>query len=444
LVPGVELIMQQNVHQDVRIGTMAADLARMQALARAPIASEADLKLNLANIYRELYLADFDKYDVAAVRQAAGPTMQSLFELRLHLRDQIPGWARRGFMSHDVQKGLRDVFRVTRYACDMLGELNAGYERLPAGGKTRRGFTGGDLNVLVNPAFQTGADLPFRSGDVIVVRGQAHNSAAIARIGDVDSQFSHVGIVHVAPDGRHFKIEALIESGSVVTPLEQALDHGLGRAVVFRHRDADLAARASRLIHDRVKKRRMRRIWYDFTMTMDGYGRLYCSKLVRLAYLMASNHDLKLPAYTTRLAMKNRDFLNRVGVKTIDTFAPGDLEIDPRFEIVAEWQDYRITSSLRNQDMIMTKLFEFMERDGYTFKEDWAIRLIGWLGRLSAHLSEDAKDLIADVVPKVPPNMKRKTIAVVAMLHKPSPFWKVAGLATSWLPSADDLTADCR
>ena len=101
-----------------------------------------------------------------------------------------------------------------------------------------------------------------------------------------------------------------------------------------------------------------------------------------------------------------------------ETFAPGDLEIDPTFDLVAEWADYRITAGLRNQDMIATKLFEFMERDGYCFHEDWTIRLIGIFGRLSAHLSEQAKDMIADVVPKVPPNMKRKTIAVVAMLHK--------------------------
>ena len=196
--------MQQDIRAGTSTGTapgtMAADLARIQMLARAPVAGENDLKLNLANIYRELYLADFAKYDLVAVRMMAASTMQALFELRLYLRGEIPGWARRGFMSHDVQKALRDVFRVTRYASDMLGELNIAHDKLPPGAKTRRGFTGDDLNVLVNPAFQTGGDLPFRSGDVIVVRGQAHNSAAIARIGDVDSQFSHIGIVHIDPD----------------------------------------------------------------------------------------------------------------------------------------------------------------------------------------------------------------------------------------------------
>jgi hypothetical protein len=397
---------------------LAQDLAAMQAQASAPVASEADLIRNLTAIYRLLYEADLQRYDLAAQRKSAPSTMQALFELRLALRDQIGTWAKRGFMTHDVQKALRDVFRITRYASEMVGELSIGNEKLRVGEPTRRGFTGSDANVLVNPTYHNGGNLAFCSGDVIIVRGQAHNSAAIARIGDVDSQFSHVGLVHVDETGRPFKVEALIEAGAVITPLENALDHGLGRAILLRHRDRKLADRAGQLIHAHVRKRRLRRIWYDFSMRLEGYAHLYCSKLVRLAYLKASNGDISLPAYTTRLDMKNRDFLDRVGVSARETFAPGDLEIDPRFDIVAEWADYRITSSLRHQDMIATKLFEYMETKNYRFQEDVTIKLIGWLGRLSAHLSEDAKDMMASVVPKVPPNMKRKTIAVVAMLHK--------------------------
>jgi hypothetical protein len=399
--------------------TMVGDLERILTLARAPVKTANDLRLNLANIYRELYMADFGKYDVVEVRRQAAPTMQHLFELRLLLRQQIADWAHRGLMSQDVQRAVRDVFRVTRYASDMLGELHIGHDRMPQGAPSKRGFTGSDYNTLLNPAFGAEADLPFHTGDVILVRGQAHNSAAIARIGDVDSQFSHVGMVYVAPDGQPFVVEALIESGTKISRLEEALDHGLGRAVLFRHRDPVLAAKAAKAIHDHVRRRKgLRHIWYDFSMRLDGYRRLYCSKLIRLAFLQASKGQHLVPAYTTRLERKNRDFLDRVGVDTVETFAPGDLEIDHRFDVVAEWQDYRITAKLRNQDMILTKLFDFMDAHNYRFEEDTTIRLIGWMGRLSALMSEDAKDMLASVVPKVPPNMGRKTIAVVAMLHK--------------------------
>ena len=49
-----------------------------------------------------------------------------------------------------------------------------------------RGFSGTDLNTLLNPAFDSGRDLPFEAGDLLLMRGMHHNSAAIARIGDVN------------------------------------------------------------------------------------------------------------------------------------------------------------------------------------------------------------------------------------------------------------------
>ena len=33
-------------------------------------------------------------------------------------------------------------------------------------------------------------------------------------------------------------VEALIEEGAVINPLDQALEHGLGRCVLLRHKDA--------------------------------------------------------------------------------------------------------------------------------------------------------------------------------------------------------------
>ena len=136
----------------------------------------------------------------------------------------------------------------------MLGEINIRYAQLGPGEKTLRGFSGRNMNTLVNPAFETGSDLDFRSGDLLLMRGMHHNSAAIARIGDVDSQFSHLAIVHTDADGKHWVVEALIEEGSVINPLSYTLTHGLGRCVLFRHKDKQLAARAAALIHDLVRR----------------------------------------------------------------------------------------------------------------------------------------------------------------------------------------------
>jgi hypothetical protein len=397
------------------------DLAAIETFATRPAASAKELAANLDQVYEAAFNVDLDRYDVAALAKSAPELLRAIFALRMRLRDQVAGWHARGFLSLAAQKALRNSFRVARYATDMLGELNIRYAQLAPGEPTLRGFRGADLNTLVNPAFDTGADIPFQAGDLLLMRGMHHNSAAIARIGDIDSQFSHIAIVHTDENGKQWVVESLIEDGAVINPLDSVLHHGLGRCVAFRHKDKELARRAASLIHDVVRRsheRGARRIWYDFSMELKGELELFCSKLVRKAYALASEGKFMLPTFTTRFDMKNRDFVDRVGVTARETFAPADIELEPQFDLIAEWQDYRVTSRLRLQDLLMDKLFWWMDEHGYRFREDLPIRLVGIFGRLSSRLSERAKALVADVIPKVPPNMRRSTIKAVAMLHK--------------------------
>lgn len=401
-----------------RRADLASELFDLESLAARPYANADELAGGLARIYQTVSGVDLDAYDLAEAKVDAPALMQALFDLRLLLRSRIPSWHDSGMTTPAVLKGLRDVFRVSRYGGDVLGELYLGFDQSRRG---RRAFTGGCRKTHVNPAYYDGHDIAFQSGDLIAMRGTHHNSAAIARIGDVDSQLSHIGLVYIDAEGRHWFVESLIETSAVITRLEHVLDHGLARAVLYRHRDADLARRAAEFIHKRVAKsqgRWRRSIAYDFSFHLDNYDKLFCSKLVRQAYDVASGGKLKIPAFKTRLDMKNRDFFDSIGVKAHETFAPGDIDLDTNFDLVAEWQDYRQTSRLRMQDLIMDKIFEWMEVHGYKFEETAAVRAVSILGRAASYLSEDAKDLLKDVFPRIPNNMSRRTVAVVAMLHK--------------------------
>lgn len=402
-------------------GDLKSDLAKAHAWALAPVETAHDLVRNLTGVYQSLRDLDIGRYDAKRLADDAPLLIDQLFQTRIALRERIGEWNARGFLVPEMQKALRDVFRIMRYGGDMLGEMGIGFRRLPADGRLLTAFTGRDTNTLVNARFVTGSNLPFKSGDVILMRGRAHNSAAIARIGDIDSQYSHVGIVYVDPHGEHWMIEVLIESGGNVTPLAEALNHGLGRAILMRHRDAALAARAAYIAHEHVKhslSRYGKPILYDFTMKMDGYKRLFCSKLIRLAFDKASEGRVMLSTFQTRLDMKNSDFFDRIGVLANATFAPGDMELEPDFDIVAEWQDYRVTAELRHQDMVMDKLFEWMDAHKMTFKETFLIHLIALLGRFSVNLSPRIKSMVAESIPEVPPHMSRRTIATIVMLHK--------------------------
>ncbi len=401
--------------------SIQADLATLEALAQTPALSASELVKALQAIYQKAANADFSDYDVRAIGKSAPEIMYRLFDVRIALRNRIGEFEQRGLMTADVQQALRDCFRILRYVTDMVGEVRTGNARYNEDALALPAFRGPDYNTLVNYAFYKGPDLPFKSGDVMLMRGQAHNSAAIARIGDVDSQFSHLAMIYIDDAGQHFVVESLIEDGAIVNTLGHSLAHGSARAVLYRHKDPVLAARAAKMIHDHVAPTRQtfaRRILYDFSMRLDERRRLFCAKVVRLAFQMASEGRINLPRYPTKLAMKNRDFLNRIGVTATQTFAPADIDLETSFDLVCEWQDYRGTSNIRLQDFTFDKLFEWMDRYEYRFEETMIIRIVSLLGRLTSYFSDTAKDILASVAPKVPINMPRKAVATIAMLHK--------------------------
>lgn len=397
-------------------------LAEVRKFSERIFETHLDLEAALRSIYHLIHDNDPAEADPDEIREAAPGLLRELFAIRMRLRDRIQEWQAKGIFLRPAEIALRDVFRVARYASDILGEVAGDNARLAPGQQTRRAFTGTDWNTLVHPLYDNGENIPFRSGDVLLVRGSAHNSAAIARIGDIDSQFSHVAMIYVAPDGRHWVVEALIEEGAVIKPLEEVLDAGLGRAVLYRFKDPAVAAKAAELAHERVYNAvsgLSLPIPYDFSMRMNGRRKLFCAKLVAQAYSDATKGKVKLPAFKTRFDHeKNRDFFRAIGVTARETFTPGDIDLDPRFDLVAEWQDYRLTPMLRRQDMTMTKFFEWMEERGYRFRDDLFIRIIAIFGRLSSHMSDRARALVSTSLPKVPRNMPRSTVAMIVMLHK--------------------------
>ena len=396
-------------------------LAEFDAVAGKAYVSTHELETSLRGLYSALFETGFANADPAEVAEAAPRLMHGLFAARMRMRDRIGEWKAAGLLARPAEIALRNVFRITRNASDMLGEVASGNARLAPGEKSARGFSGRNWNTLVHPAYADGRNIPFQSGDLLLMRGSAHNSAAIARIGDVDSQFSHIAIIYIDPNGQNWVVEALIEDGSVINTLEDVLHHGLGRAVLYRSKDPAVAARAAKLAYDRIhatKTGEARHIPYDFTMRLKGRRTLFCAKLVSQAYADATGGALQLPMFKTRFDKRNKAFFKSIGVRAKETFAPGDIDLDPRFDLVAEWQDYRLTPGLRRQDMVMTKFFEWMETRGYKFKETLFVTLIAVFGRLSSYLSDRSKALIASAMPKVPRNMSRACVATIVMLHK--------------------------
>lgn len=396
------------------------DFTVIFALATREVNTVQELEEMLGKLYKAIFDVDLKTYDVKELQAEAAAIMRATFDLRIELRQRLADWETRGIFSKNADGLLRGVFRASRYATDMLGELAIGYDQMEQGEKVYRAFTGPHNNTLTLPEYSAdGQSVTFQSGDVLAVRGLLHNSAAIARIGDTDSQFSHVAMIHVDDKGRQRVVEALIEEGATVSNLDYTLENGLARAVLYRHRDSDIAARAADRMYDRIKASQSfggKHIFYNFTMELEDNTSLFCSQVIREGFERASGGLIKLPTHPTEFYNAPEDFISRIGVTADVTFAPGDMELETQFVPVAEWRDFRKTSRVRLMDLVMVKLFEWMER-GYVFKPTAYIRLIGVGGKASGYLPNTFKNALAALIPKVPSNMAVSTIEAIAMLH---------------------------
>lgn len=320
----------------------------------------------LEAIYANLWRAPASHFDLPEAKQHAGALVRSVFEAKLELRGALARMEAEGPVPAECIAALRHTMRAALFMSEYLAE-----HFLPAA-REERVFAGGEPSLLLDPAH--GERLELRSGDVLLSRGTAFVSGAIARLGDVDGNFSHVALVYVDPNTREsFTVEAHIEIGAVVAPLEKYLTDGKSRALVFRYPDALLAADAARIMRARVSRAtaRGRNIPYDFGMVMDGAGagaELFCSEVASLGYQIASGGRLRLPRYRTVLRMKNDAFLKAIGIGAEESFAPSDLEVETRFALIAEWRNLAKTLRSRMTDAVITHIYAMMDEQGYALR----------------------------------------------------------------------------
>ncbi len=302
-------------------------------------------------------------------RQNGARYVRDLFQAKLVLRDRLRDLVLAQQMTPQCISASRELFRVARYLEDLIGEYALNLPKFNAQRKVSP-FTGGEPYILTNPKF---GGLKFKSGDVVMTRGTAFTSAAIARLGNNDASFSHLAMIYVDPNtGVITPIEALIETGSYNANVREWLNDGKVRAMVFRHRDSSLAAWAAQMMKDEVASYRARtgeNIPYDAGLDVRDPSKLFCSELVSHAYDLATGRTGTVPMYQSSLTPKNPYFMNRLGVRVAQTFLPMDIESDPQFELVAEWRDYSQMAMIHMHDAVLTAIFNWIDNGNYVFHD---------------------------------------------------------------------------
>jgi len=315
-------------------------------------------------LYADLLSKPGDSYNVPAVQQNAALITGLIWDIRLALRQKLRQFYETGNLKRPCAEAIKTALRASRSVEEylVLNFMDVA-ESAP--------LSGGSPHLQAVDGFEGPQDL--QSGDILLSRGNAYTSAAIARIGDIDTQFSHLSFVYKDENGETYTIESWIELGLFVKKYREGhYRDGHARVVVYRYADPILAHKAAKYMYDLVRQREEdpENIPYDFRMDVDSASEMFCAEVITQGFKHASNGKITIPFLTTQFPESGVDFRDSIGIAFSEGFTPADIEVDPRFDLVAEWKDYTKLYDSHLKDAVLTKAFAWMEDPELTYRFD--------------------------------------------------------------------------
>jgi hypothetical protein len=370
-------------------------------------------------------LASLKPSDYQSELKQSGPELLGveLWDFKIKVHTLLREFHQKGSLARDCANAYRGALRAIRYVEDLVQEHQY---RINGGEFPSNAFVAGNLHVKRAPKFKDFDMIKdLKSGDVILTRGNAYTSAAIASLGEFDTQFSHMSLVYIDADKKVWTVEAHIEVGSFVRPIEDHIKDNNFRTMIFRFDDEKLAAKAAELMFIKVRdaSKKTGNILYDFGFDMKENNSLFCSEIVSYGFSLASDSKLQIPLYTSRLMLRKPSFVKNLGITEDESFIPADIEVDPRFQIIAEWRDAARVQDNHEKDAILHAMFEWADEFDYRMiqgssKTSRLYRNVVWPLRRVPILKRYFKD-------KLPINMSRALIgyfgvleSTAEMLHK--------------------------
>ncbi len=401
-------------------------ISNLRAAVDLEISSTKYCHEELQEYYRALFHLkskniDPNQFTVSEIDQV----ITQSFSTRLVIKEKLKQLEIQSKHDRQCLFAVKEIFRALRYVEDYFIELKAFQKTAELKKEDFTNLKGESPYFLINPKFKFRGIEDLQSGDVILSRGNAYSSAAIARIGNSDMQFSHLSLVYKDEAGKLWTSEAHIEIGSVVAPIDVHINQKNARTVIFRFKDSKLAHQAAKTMYEIIKPRQeeKKNIPYDFAMNYHNEDKIFCTEVIHLGYKKASKGTLDIPKYKTKFTKGMIPFLQNLGVeinksnyKDFNTFAPGDIQFDPHFELVAEWRNPISMKDSRIKDMILTKLFEWMEKENYQFRPHLKMNLtakLSWLIRRTPFIKKFLEE-------KFPLNMNTTQLKLFLVLDKVS------------------------
>ena len=290
----------------------------------------------------------------------------------------------------------------------------------------------------------------IHSGDILLSRGGSPTSALIARGNDFPNTFSHSALAHVDPgSGEATVIESLIETGSVLTTVEDYLERTTHRILVLRLRPDHPALVDDPLLPHRAADAllatlREDHIPYDFAMEWEDASAAFCSEIVFHAFL-----ERGVQLWTVRSSITAPglvSWLAAMGVRQFTSLVPSDIEYDPQLGAVVEWRDAPALMNFRLDNAIIDALLEEADHGSELSYAWYALpvarllkafsigqSLVGRTPRIPAGISALTALRVDALVSKVQPSVRAELVARANSFRETSgyeaPYWALVQLA---------------
>ena len=321
--------------------------------------------------------------DFKDLKKRGDKITKKLFLFRLRLREKLQKFYFQGTISTGCVNSIRRAFRYSRFIEEFITETLVAIDKKPIKAnpcnlcKNKRQF-------FLQPKYK---NFQFKSGDIIIVRNSSFVSAIISRIGDEDGQFSHAAMLYIDKKGKKFILESLISKGAVIVPFKEWKRHNLhSRVVLYRYTNPNVAKNAAKRLHQFIEKSHKKKytVLYNFKM-IPSHNEFYCSELVQYGYRLAGIKHL--PTFPTSFhIISNHPFLKDLTIEAMKAFSPNDVEVEPSVDLVAEWRNYDLTRESRIEDVIQTKVLQWMSHRAYLLVETIKSNLGASIGIVGRHL----------------------------------------------------------
>lgn len=273
---------------------------------------------NFNLVYKDLFeiagaMTLSDTNDIAVIDRE----IESSFKARLALNHSLKNQND----SNECLKSKRDVFRALRIVEDYLLALRM--EKAITSSSDFKNLSGDFPLLKINPiykeTFKTVSDL--KNGDVILFEESDYSVSALSRLTDSDHYYSQFGVVTLDPIHLELMVNLnFFEVGEVSLSIPDFMEHTKGRIAIYRPKKSDAVMDINTLGKNENKSPEVKEISPFILSLSDKSG------LIGLV---------------------------------------GDIQFDSRFEQVLEWSHPRKIEESRLKEMILTKIFNEIEKNSY-------------------------------------------------------------------------------